>query len=535
MAEYSRIYVDVFGSFRIRCAPLQHIVPNAGFVKLAKRLIHQQRIDAARALLSSGVEHARRSGQANFQAEVLLIRTLMVLGKWPAAHSAIGALKGLVPAAKKPVLAAILSTSDEASSAQSQGLAALAASQYKEAAVHFTKAMTVGKYSTQLHLLRAEAALALQDYGTVHFDTSCVLSYLDTVSTRAVLLYALALFRILGQTKAALHNLMLCMTWHVGHEGCTSAAKTVRKVVQWSQALDAAARERDWEGVDKHGQQLYKVECGTSIFKDLAAGHLCLACRRLGRARDAVGWCRRALPSSGEDRAMDEREEEAWVEKISALAWGLLSQSQYKDAEQVRASSSPQQLGQQVLLRGLQIRGTDERLLTMLDKVRDLQSRGAGQDYYSVLGVPRDSAAEDIKRAYRRLALLWHPDKNDGSEESEEMFRLIAEAYAVLSIDDMRAQYDAGHDVSEHARDGAEREKAQAPREYKVDPESWGQPDPETGDRQGWATWRDPQSGEEERIPVHARRHHQERSSQSPSPSPPLPKHCCLPAVDPLS
>jgi len=499
---------------------VQHIVPNAGFVRLAKRLIHQQRIEAARALLSSGVEQARKSGQADFQGEVLLIRTLMVLGKWAAAHSALEALKGDVPAAKKPILVAIQSTSDEASSAQSQGLAALAASQYAEAAAQFSKAMRVAKYSTQLHLMRAEAALALHDYGTVHFDTSCVLSYLDKVSTRAVLLYALALFRILGQTKAALHNLMLCMTWHVGHEGCTSAAKTVRKVTRSSQALEAAARDKDWEAVDKHGQDLYKIECGTSIFKDVAAAHLCLACRRLGRARDTVGWCRRALPSSGDERAMDEREEEAWVEKISALAWGLLSQSQYKDAEQV-------------LLRGLNVRDSDEKLLTMLDKVRDLQSRGAGQDYYDVLGVPRNSTAEEIKRAYRRLALLWHPDKNDGSEESEEMFRLIAEAYAVLSVDEMRAQYDAGQDVSEHARDGAEREKAQAPREYSVDPESWGDPDPETGDRKGWATWRDPESGEEERIQVHARRHH-ERSSHAPSPAPPLPKHCCLPAVDPF-
>ena len=63
-------------------------------------------------------------------------------------------------------------------------------------------------------------------------------------------------------------------------------------------------------------------------------------------------------------------------------------------------------------------------------------------DYYTVLGVRRGASAEDIKKAYRRLAVHWHPDRNPGSRLAEERFKAIAEAYAVLSSAIKRRQYD---------------------------------------------------------------------------------------------
>lgn len=68
------------------------------------------------------------------------------------------------------------------------------------------------------------------------------------------------------------------------------------------------------------------------------------------------------------------------------------------------------------------------------------------RDYYEILGISRDASKDEIKKAYRRLALKYHPDKNN-TEEAEEKFKQISEAYAVLSDDQKRRQYDLyGHE-----------------------------------------------------------------------------------------
>jgi molecular chaperone DnaJ len=63
-------------------------------------------------------------------------------------------------------------------------------------------------------------------------------------------------------------------------------------------------------------------------------------------------------------------------------------------------------------------------------------------DYYKILGVTRDATPEELKKAYRQMALKYHPDRNQGEKESEEKFKEINEAYSCLSDADKRAHYD---------------------------------------------------------------------------------------------
>ncbi len=68
------------------------------------------------------------------------------------------------------------------------------------------------------------------------------------------------------------------------------------------------------------------------------------------------------------------------------------------------------------------------------------------QDYYEILGVQRNADQETIKKAFRKLAIQFHPDKNPGNKEAEEKFKSAAEAYEILSDAEKRAQYDRfGH------------------------------------------------------------------------------------------
>ena len=68
------------------------------------------------------------------------------------------------------------------------------------------------------------------------------------------------------------------------------------------------------------------------------------------------------------------------------------------------------------------------------------------RDYYEVLGVSKKASNSEIKKAFRSLARKYHPDKNQGDEEAEALFKEVQEAYAILSNEEQRRQYDTfGH------------------------------------------------------------------------------------------
>lgn len=85
------------------------------------------------------------------------------------------------------------------------------------------------------------------------------------------------------------------------------------------------------------------------------------------------------------------------------------------------------------------------------DKIKHAKVKAreaAKKDYYKILGVEKSASEDDIKKAYRKLALKWHPDRNQGSEEekakADKMFKDINEAYSVISDPDKRKKFDMG-------------------------------------------------------------------------------------------
>jgi molecular chaperone DnaJ len=83
-----------------------------------------------------------------------------------------------------------------------------------------------------------------------------------------------------------------------------------------------------------------------------------------------------------------------------------------------------------------------------LELKREAENRSMARDYYDVIGISKDSSAAEIKKAYRKLAMKFHPDQNPDDPSAEEKFKELGEAYEVLSNEDKRAAYDRyGHDA----------------------------------------------------------------------------------------
>ena len=69
------------------------------------------------------------------------------------------------------------------------------------------------------------------------------------------------------------------------------------------------------------------------------------------------------------------------------------------------------------------------------------------EDHYKILGVQKDADADSIKKAYRIMAKKYHPDKNSGNKEAEEMFKKISAAYDILGDENKKAKYDASKNL----------------------------------------------------------------------------------------
>lgn len=154
---------------------------------------------------------------------------------------------------------------------------------------------------------------------------------------------------------------------------------------------------------------------------------LCKVYVKLGRGKDAVTSCTEVLEI---DRDLVEALVQRGEAKLLVEDW----EGAVADLKSA-AEMSPQ----------------DRSIREALMRAEKLLKLSQRKDWYKILGISKTASMSEIKKAYKKLALQWHPDKNvDNREEAEAQFREIAAAYEILGDDDKRTRYDRGEDVDDN-------------------------------------------------------------------------------------
>ncbi|XP_042476398.1 dnaJ protein P58IPK homolog [Macadamia integrifolia] len=277
--------------------------------------------------------------------------------------------------------------------------------------------------------LKVKLLLAVKDYSGAIAETGYMLK--EDENNLEALLFRGRAYYYLADHDVALRHFQKGLRLDPEHSELKKAYFSLKNLLKKTKSAE--------DNVDKGKLRLAAEEFKGALAVDPNhAAHnvhlhlgLCKVLVKLGRGKDALSSCSEALN-------IDEELIEALVQRGEAK---LLTEDWEGAVEDLKiaAQKSPQDMNiREALMRA-------ERSLKLSKR----------KDWYKILGVSKSASISEIKRAYKKLALQWHPDKNvDNREEAEAKFREIAAAYEVLGDDEKRVRYDRGEDIEDMGMGG---------------------------------------------------------------------------------
>jgi len=302
---------------------------------------------------------------------------------------------------------------------------------WDQAVHYFNQALTHVEQATDLLFMRAQSLYHTQDYYGAISDTGKILksyhNHLEAYQLRG------ESYAKLGELELAVNHYREGLKLDPEHKGCKAGHKYVKAVTKKTKRGQDAFEAGKYDDAIEHWWSAIKVDntninVHRSILLKIVTAHT--------KAEQHDQAIQRA------EEHVNNRESE---EGLTALGDAQLAGEMYDAA--IRTYSRLQEFLPQ------ERKGEAQR------KVQEAQvalKQSKEKNYYKILGVARNANQKEIKKAYRELALKWHPDKNTGEnkEEAEKMFQDIGEAYEVLSDKELRGKYDRGEDVFENQGGG---------------------------------------------------------------------------------
>ncbi|KAI8871151.1 TPR-like protein [Ramicandelaber brevisporus] len=355
-----------------------------------------------------------------------------------------------------------------AKSAISSAQKARDSANWSECIDHASKALRLASYSADLHVLRGECSLAAGRAEGATTDFARAATLRPTTALELMQTLGLLYFYSLDNFDRATSYLKQCLYSDPEHRGCKRTLRTLKNTKKDIDRVSGYVEKKMWhssiKGITKppsaDSQSLFQsIQASVDdLIKDrfpgLAtasassssspsakvpkrlAGRLAkLACRAYAgqsKRAETLEWCSLALVELPEDAGSLYRHGEALLEVGDDIDGAVRDLSKAHELTQ----GHPQ----------------NHRIAELLQKALRLQNVRKQRDYYKILGVSRDASQRDIKKAYRSMAQQWHPDTYRGELSAEEVTKKMAEindAYAVLSDEEKKQQYDMGSDPND--------------------------------------------------------------------------------------
>ncbi|XP_054159835.1 dnaJ homolog subfamily C member 3-like [Oppia nitens] len=228
----------------------------------------------------------------------------------------------------------------------------------------------------------------------------------------------------LGEADESLNTIRECLKLDPDHKLCFNHYKKVKKLAAQVKTMNEFALEGQYNDCSDKAKLALKTESENPNMIHMIKSKMCHCLTKGGDANEAITVCSEALKLYPED-----------VNVLCDRADAYLNNEDYE-----RALND--------FKRAHQIDEHSSRAEEGIKRTQKLEKQSKKRDYYKILGVPRNANKREITKAYRRLAMQWHPDQYQGDEKkmAEKKFIDIASAKEVLTDPEKRQKFDNGED-----------------------------------------------------------------------------------------
>ncbi|GFO28329.1 Dnaj homolog subfamily c member 3-like [Plakobranchus ocellatus] len=294
---------------------------------------------------------------------------------------------------------------------------------YESVIVALEEPIELCPWDTTLREMRAEAYEAMGELFKAISDIRPTAKLIPD-NQQAFLRMSLLHYRM-GEEEESLNQIRECLKLDPDHKRCHSHYKLVKKLAkQLKDAQDLKVHEQYDECVSK-ASNIIKTDPDSPQFVVRAKSYLCHCHSKLSNVDESLKFCSEVLQLDPQN--------------IDAMA----------DKAEAHIANEDYQAAIQELQAAQEIDENSRRIRELLQRAQKLEKQSKKRDYYKILGVKRNARKKDILKAYRRLAVKWHPDKHEEGpqkEKAQKIFIDLAAAKEVLTDPEKRQRFDAGED-----------------------------------------------------------------------------------------